>query len=70
MTAGSIPHMPKFGDSARIDKWLWAARVYKTRSQAVEAIKNSRVTIDGATVKPSHTIKAGDVVSVRKPPIT
>lgn len=62
--------MPKFGASARIDKWLWAARVYKTRSMAVEAIKNSRVTIDGTTVKPSHTIKEGDIISVRKPPIT
>lgn len=66
----NIPHMPKFGASARIDKWLWAARVYKTRSMAVEAIKNSRVTIDGTTVKPSHTIKEGDIISVRKPPIT
>lgn len=70
MTTGTIPHMPKFGDSARIDKWLWAARVYKTRSQAVDAIKNSRVTIGDTAVKPSHTVKAGDVVSVRKPPIT
>ena len=43
----NTPHMPKFGTSARIDKWLWAARVYKTRSMAVDAIKNSRVTIDG-----------------------
>ena len=62
MTTGTIPHMPKFGDSARIDKWLWAARVYKTRSQAVDAIKNSRVTIGDTAVKPSHTVKAGDVV--------
>lgn len=66
----NTPHMPKYGTSARIDKWLWAARVYKTRSMAVEAIKNSRVTIDGTTVKPSHIIKEGDVISVRKPPIT
>lgn len=62
--------MPKYGASARIDKWLWAARVYKTRSMAVDAIKNNRVTIDGTAVKPSHTIKEGDVISVRKPPIT
>ncbi len=66
----NTPHMPKFGTSARIDKWLWAARVYKTRSMAVDAIKNSRVTIDGTAVKPSHIIKEGDVVSVRKPPVT
>ena len=55
---------------ARIDKWLWAARIYKTRSIAVDAIKNGRVTIDGINVKPARMVKAGDVVSVRKPPIT
>lgn len=68
--AENTPKMPKYGDSARIDKWLWAARVYKTRSMAVDAIKNGRVTIDGSLVKPSRTIKAGEVVSVRKPPVT
>lgn len=66
----NTPKMPKYGDTARIDKWLWAARVYKTRSLAVDAIKNGRVTIDGNVVKPSHTIKAGETISVRKPPIT
>lgn len=57
-------------ETARIDKWLWAARIYKTRSIAVDAIKNGRVTIDGVTVKPSRTVKAGEVVSVKKPPVT
>lgn len=57
-------------DIARIDKWLWAARIFKTRSIAVDAIKNGRVTINGVQVKPSHTIKAGEVVHVKKPPIT
>lgn len=56
-------------DTARIDKWLWAARIFKTRSIAADACKNSRVTIDGQNVKPSHTVKAGEVVSVKKPPI-
>jgi len=55
---------------ARIDKWLWAARIFKTRSIAADACKNSRVTIGGVSVKPSHMIKEGDVVSVRKPPVT
>lgn len=55
---------------ARIDKWLWAARIYKTRSIAADAIKNGRVTIGGTNVKPSRTIKAGDVVNVKKPPVT
>lgn len=55
---------------ARIDKWLWAARLYKTRSLAAEACKNSRIRINGATAKPSRTVKDGDEVSVRKPPVT
>lgn len=55
---------------ARIDKWLWAARIYKTRSIAADACKNGRVTINNVNAKPSHTVKAGEVVSVKKPPIT
>ena len=55
---------------ARIDKWLWAARIFKTRSIAADACKNGRVTIGGTTVKPSRPIKEGEVVSVKKPPIT
>lgn len=57
-------------ETARIDKWLWAARIFKTRSIAADACKNSRVTIGGVNVKPSHTIKVGEVISVKKPPIT
>ena len=56
-------------DTARIDKWLWAARIFKTRSIAADACKNSRVTIGGVNVKPSHMVKAGEVVSVKKSPI-
>ena len=57
-------------ETARIDKWLWAARVFKTRSIAADACKNGRVTIGGVNVKPSHVIKVGEVISVKKPPIT
>ena len=55
---------------ARIDKWLWAARIFKPRSIAADACKNGRVTIGGVNVKPSRTVKAGETVDVRKPPIT
>lgn len=63
-------HLPKYGETARLDKWLWAARIFKTRSLAASACKNGRVTIDGANAKPSRTIKAGEVINVRKPPVT
>ncbi len=56
-------------ESARIDKWLWAARIFKTRSIAADACKNSRVTINGQNVKPSHTVKVGETVNVKKPPV-
>lgn len=55
---------------ARIDKWLWAARIFKTRSIAIDACKNGRVMIDGVKLKPSKMIKVGDVIQVRKPPVT
>ena len=57
-------------EQARIDKWLWAARIFKTRSLAAEACKNGRVTIGNVNVKPSHMVKVGETVNVRKPPIT
>ena len=55
---------------ARVDKWLWAARIYKTRTIAADACKNNRVTINDRPAKPSHTVKAGDRIGVRKPPVT
>ncbi len=54
----------------RIDKWLWAMRVFKTRTIATDACKKGRVMMGGNAVKPSRTVKPGDVVEVRKPPIT
>lgn len=53
-------------DSVRIDKFLWAIRVFKTRSDATEACKGNKVTIAGVAVKPSREVKEGDVISVRK----
>lgn len=55
---------------ARIDKWLWAVRIYKTRTIASDACKKGRITINGAQVKPSKTVREGDTVQVRRPPVT
>jgi ribosome-associated heat shock protein Hsp15 len=55
---------------ARIDKWLWAVRVFKTRTIAAEACKKSRVMINGSQVKASRMVKPGDVIQVKKPPVT
>lgn len=54
----------------RVDKWLWAMRVFKTRTIATDACKKGRVSMGGIPVKPSRTLKEGDVLEVRKPPIT
>lgn len=56
-------------EEARLDKWLWAARIFKTRTLATDACKNGRVTINGQQTKPSRMVKRGDEISVRKPPI-
>ena len=58
------------GAIARIDKWLWAARIFKTRTMAAAACKKGQVSVGGVQMKPSRTVKVGDVVDVRKPPIT
>lgn len=55
---------------ARLDKWLWAVRIFKTRTLAADACKNGRVQINGAQAKPARMVKEGDTVSVRKPPVT
>ena len=56
-------------DSVRIDKFLWAIRVYKTRSDATDACKGNKVTVGGGDVKPAREVKAGDVIQVRKGPV-
>ena len=55
---------------ARIDKWMWAVRIFKTRTIAAEACKKGRISINGALAKAARTIKPGDVIQVRKPPVT
>ena len=52
--------------NTRIDKWLWAVRIFKTRAQATEACAGGKVKIDGTAVKASRKIQAGDVIQVRK----
>lgn len=57
-------------NEARIDKWMWAARIFKTRSIAAEACKKGRVSINGAQAKAARMVKPGDIIQVRKPPVT
>ena len=57
-------------NEVRIDKWLWAVRVFKSRTIAVEACKKNRVSINGTNVKASRMIKVGDIIDVKKPPVT
>lgn len=57
-------------EAVRIDKWLWAVRIFKTRTIASEACKKGRILIDSNSVKSSRMIRVGDVVQVRKPPVT
>ncbi len=53
----------------RLDKWLWAARFYKTRSLSAEEIDKGRVRVNGATVKPAREVKLGDMVEMRSGPV-
>ena len=55
-------------DGIRIDKWLWAARFYKTRSLAAAAISGGKVHLNDARIKPSHKLGTGDRLSIRKGP--
>lgn len=57
-------------EEVRIDKYLWAMRVFKTRTIATEAVKKGRVMMGGVPVKPSRGVRVGDEIEVRKPPVT
>ena len=57
-------------DSLRIDKWLWAARFYKTRSLATEEINKGRVEVNAQAIKPARELKVGDTVAMRQRPLT
>jgi ribosome-associated heat shock protein Hsp15 len=53
----------------RIDKYIWAVRIFKTRSQAADACKKGRVSINGSEVKPSRSVSQGDVITIKRPPV-
>lgn len=54
----------------RVDKWMWAVRLFKTRSKAADACKKNKVTVDGIAAKPSRMVKVGEVIGIRKGPVT
>lgn len=56
-------------DDIRLDKYLWAVRIFKTRSDAAEAIRNNRVTVNGGYCKPSREVREGDIVTVKRMPV-
>jgi ribosome-associated heat shock protein Hsp15 len=64
--------MPKKEDvtEVRIDKWMWAVRLFKTRSLAADACKKGKVLLGGTAAKASRNIKVGDVIQVKRPPVT
>ena len=57
-------------DDIRLDKYLWAVRVFKTRSDAADAIRNNKVTVNDAYAKPSREVRIGDRIAVRKQRVT
>ena len=57
-------------DAIRLDKYLWAVRVFKTRSDAADAVRTNKVTVNGAYAKPSREVKVGDRIEVKRQQVT
>jgi len=53
----------------RLDKWLWAARIYKTRGIASDSCRSGKVSVNGTGAKPSKIVNSGDIIEIRQPPI-
>lgn len=58
------------GTRVRLDKWLWAARLFKTRALATDEIERGRVMVNGQSAKPSREVRVGDTLALRQPPFT
>ncbi len=57
-------------DDIRLDKYLWAVRIFKTRSDAADAVRNNRVLVNGSYAKPSREVREGDIITVKRMPVT
>ena len=57
-------------DDIRLDKYLWAVRIFKTRSDAADAVRNNRVLVNGSYAKPSREVRQGDIITVKRMPVT
>ena len=57
-------------EEIRLDKYLWAVRIFKTRSDAADAVRNNRVTVNNSYAKPSREVKIGDIIAVRRQAVT
>jgi ribosome-associated heat shock protein Hsp15 len=57
-------------EDVRLDKYLWAVRIFKTRSDAADAVRNNRVLVNGSYAKPSREVKQGDIIAVKRQPVT
>lgn len=69
-SVSNLLFLSEMANEVRIDKWMWAVRIFKSRTIAVEACKKNRVMINNVNVKASRMVKVGDVIQVRKPPVT